>query len=403
MKKSRIIKISILFIFLFGIFSSILLIIKNKEYKTEAHEYNKKIGQIITLIQSKYPSVSTNEIVDLINTNSIIDNSLVQNFSFDISDESAINSQNKIKNNYNIIYIIYIFLFFLIIYIIYLIKESIRIKNVNKIIKCMEQINKLNYKLDIDDISEDDLSILKNEIYKTTVMLKEQALNSKKEKLQLKDSLSDISHQLKTPLTSILIILDNLIDNPEMEKEIREDFIRDIKREITNITFLVQSILKLSKLDTNTIDFITEEVEISKIINEVKKNLSMLCDLRNVEIILNIDRETKIKCDFKWQVEALSNIVKNSIEHSSNNGKVYIDVRNNKVYLEVLIKDNGHGIDKEDLPHIFDRFYKCKNSTDESIGIGLSLAKKIIEKDNGIINVHSNHNGTVFNIKYFKI
>ena len=275
-------------------------------------------------------------------------------------------------------------------------------KEINKITKCIEEINRRNYKLEIDDISEDELSILKNEIYKTTIMLKEAAENSNKEKLELKDSLSDISHQLKTPLTSILLILDNLIDDPEMDKDIRENFIKDIKREINVINFLVQSILKLSKLDTNTINFIEDEIELNKIVIEAIKNVSMLSDLRNVNVNLKIKSNSVIKCDFKWQVEAISNILKNCIEHSNENSDVIVIIEDNKVYSKIIIKDNGGGIAKEDLPHIFERFYKGKNATSDSIGIGLSLAKTIIEKDNGTISVQSNDKGSIFEIKYFK-
>lgn len=275
-------------------------------------------------------------------------------------------------------------------------------KEINKITKCIEEINRRNYKLEIDDISEDELSILKNEIYKTTIMLKEAAENSNKEKLELKDSLSDISHQLKTPLTSILIILDNLIDDPGMDKDIREDFIKDIKREINGINFLLQSILKLSKLDTNTINFIEDEIELNKIVIEAIKNVSMLSDLRNVNVNLKIKSNSVIKCDFKWQVEAISNILKNCIEHSNENSDVIVIIEDNKVYSKIIIKDNGGGIAKEDLPHIFERFYKGKNATSDSIGIGLSLAKTIIEKDNGTISVQSSDKGSIFEIKYFK-
>ena len=255
---------------------------------------------------------------------------------------------------------------------------------------------------DICSFLEDELSILKNELYKTTVMLRELADNSLNDKRELKKALEDISHQLKTPLTSILIILDNLIDDPEMDKDIREDFIKDIKREINGINFLVQSILKLSKLDTNTINFIEDEIELNKIVIEAIKNVSMLSDLRNVNVNLKIKSNSVIKCDFKWQVEAISNILKNCIEHSNENSDVIVIIEDNKVYSKIIIKDNGGGIAKEDLPHIFERFYKGKNATSDSIGIGLSLAKTIIEKDNGTISVQSSDKGSIFEIKYFK-
>ena len=272
----------------------------------------------------------------------------------------------------------------------------------DKIIKCIENINRKNYELDLDELSEDKLSILKQEIYKTTVMLKENADNSLKDKINLKNSLQDISHQLKTPLTSINIMLDNIIDNPEMDIEIRQDFVKQIKREINNITFLVQSILKLSKFEANTITFNREEVSVKKIINETVKNVSNLSDLKNVIIEINDKCKNKLKCDYKWQVEALTNILKNAIEYSYEGNKVIVDCEDNNIYTQIKIKDFGKGMDDEDTLNIFKRFYKGKEANKDSVGIGLSLSKTIIEHDKGVVIVESMKNqGTTFIIKYF--
>ncbi len=292
---------------------------------------------------------------------------------------------------------------FVLILVLFFIKYNIKkYKDINEITKCIENINNKVYELHIDKNSEDELSILKNEIYKTTIMLKEEAENSKKDKLELKDSLSNISHQLKTPLTSILIIIDNLIDTSEMNYSMREEFLRDIKREITNINFLVGSLLKIAKLDTNTVNFIEEDVKLEKIVEESIKNVSMLSDLKNVDIKINIINDSIIRCDFKWQIEAITNILKNCVEHSKEDSKIEITISDNKIYSLMEIKDNGVGIDNEDINHIFQRFYKGKNSSNDSIGIGLSLAKTIIDKSNGSINVESGKSGTKFVIKYFK-
>ncbi len=395
--KKLLLCIIILLVFLLSLF----LIINIYEYHTYNKNFNKKISSIINKINEKYPNITEEEIIDVISSENDED-TFFKKYSIDIKKDSILKKNQSSYYIFISVNVLFYVITILIMLLIFLYFNKKKDKEINKITKCIEEINRRNYKLEIDDISEDELSILKNEIYKTTIMLKEAAENSNKEKLELKDSLSDISHQLKTPLTSILIILDNLIDDPGMDKDIRNDFIKDIKREINGINFLVQSILKISKLDTNTINFIEDEIELNKIVMEAIKNVSMLSDLRNVNVNLKIKSNSVIKCDFKWQVEAISNILKNCIEHSNDNSDVIVIIEDNKVYSKIIIKDNGGGIAKEDLPHIFERFYKGKNATSDSIGIGLSLAKTIIEKDNGTISVQSSDKGSIFEIKYFK-
>ena len=233
-------------------------------------------------------------------------------------------------------------------------------------------------------------------------MLKEDAENSKKDKLKLKDSLSDISHQLKTPLTSINIMLDNILDNPEMDDKTKEKFIQNIKREITNISSLVGEILKLSKFDASVIKFEKEQVFINDLVEGAISNVEMMAELKNINIEVTNQDNIKLVCDAKWQTEAITNILKNCIEHSKENSTIIIDINSNKIYKQIIIRDNGEGIDEKDLPHIFERFYKGKNSSKDSVGIGLALAKTIIEKDNGSIKVDSKKGKqTTFVIKYY--
>ena len=208
------------------------------------------------------------------------------------------------------------------------------------------------------------------------------AENSKQDKINLKDSLSDISHQLKTPLTSVTVMIDNILENPNMDEKIKTQFIKDIKREIININFLIDSLLKLSKLDANSIHFINKEEPVKEIIEESIKNVEILCDLKNVKINCTGDENIKIICDKKWGIEAITNILKTGIEHSNENSKIDINFEKNKIYTKIEIKDYGIGIDEKDLPHIFERFYKGKNSSSDSVGIGLALSKSIIEKMN---------------------
>lgn len=371
------------------------------QYKVYTNNFNNKIAIMMTKLTEEYPSLSKSELFDIINNQGNINEKLFDTYGIDLNKDTVIIENEKMFSRFLIGNIIFIVVVCIIILILFLKYNNSKDKKLNEITKYIEEINNKNYKLDIDDNSEDELSILKNEIYKTTIMLKEIAENSKQDKIKLKDSLSDISHQLKTPLTSITILIDNIIDNPEMDKETRAEFAKDIKREVTNINFLVQALLKLSKLDANSVKFINENVTVESIIEESMKNIAVLSDLRNVKIQVNGDKNAKVYCDFKWQVEAITNILKNAIEHSNTNGNIQINYEENQVYTKIEIIDYGVGIDKEDLPHIFERFYKGKNSSPESVGIGLALSKSIIENNNGYISVEAEQ-GTKFIIKYLK-
>lgn len=376
--------------------------ISHKEYKLYVKNFNNKISGIIQEITKKYPNTDINEIINILNNPNIEQKDIFKNYGINIDKESIIESNNIIYKRYLIINLSLFFIFFSMILIIFIKYNKQQITSIKNITNYIQEINKMNYKLDIQDNSEGELSILKNELYKITVMLKETAENSKKDKINLKNSLSDISHQLKTPLTSIMIMLDNITDSKNMDGNLKEEFIKNIKREIINVKFLTEAILKLSKLESNTVEFIKKDVKIKDIINESIKNVEILCDLKNIHIIVNGDDKEKIICDFKWQVEAITNMLKNAVEHSKQNSKILINFSQNKIYSEIQIQDFGKGINKEDLQHIFDRFYKGKNSGSESIGIGLALAKSIIESNEGYVTVKSELNkGSTFIIKYF--
>lgn len=397
--KKYIISTLIVFICLFVLF----LFLNIYEYKTYTKNFNNKISAIINVIKKDYPKITDKEIIKIINNDKIETNDFFNKYGIDVNNKSILIKNDRDYHKFLAINLSFLTITVAILLIIYIRYNYKKEKDIKDIIKCIEQINKKNYEIQIDSISEDELSILKNEIYKTTIMLKEAAENSSKDKLNLKKSLEDISHQLKTPLTSILVMLDNIIEDSNMEEKIRNDFIVDIKRNVLNINFLVQSLLKLSKFDANAIHFVKQENDLKTIIEESIKNVSTLCDLRNINIKLNIKENSKIICDDKWQIEALTNIIKNAIEHSKNNSNIIINIENNNVYSMIEVVDFGEGIAKKDIKHIFERFYKCKNTKTDSIGIGLALAKTIIEEDKGTISVESNKLETKFIIKYYKI
>ena len=383
------------------IFLTLTLIINTYEYKKYNQNFNNKIEEIIYILKKKYPLILENEIITILNQENKKTDTF-KKYGVNIDKEAILIENDKAYNKFILINIAITITFTIIITAIFFIYNRKKEKNIDEIIEYIKQINKKNYELKIDSISEDELSILKNEIYKTTIMLKETAENSKKDKINLKKSLEDISHQIRTPLTSIIIMLDNIIDDQKMDEKTKNNFIREIKRNIININFLVENILKLSKLESNTIEYKKENVNLITIIGDSIKNVSLLCDLKNIKIIVTGEKNIKILCDIKWQIEAITNILKNCIEYSEENQKIYIEYSQNNVYTKVTIKDSGKGIANKDLPNIFKRFYKGKNSSKDSIGIGLALSKAIIEEDNGNINVISSNKGTIFTIKYYK-
>ena len=286
------------------------------------------------------------------------------------------------------------------IIVLYLRKRDKKIKQITNYIN---QIKNKKYDLNIEENTEDELSNLKNELYKITIMLKEESEISKKDKENLKMSVEDISHQLKTPLTSITIMLDNLKDNPNMEEKTKQKFIFEISKQVEWINWLVISMLKLSKLDANVVQFYDEKINLNKFIGEIIKNLEIPIEVKNQKIIIDGNENVSFIGDYKWQQEAITNIIKNCIEHNANNGTIYINYEENSLFTKITIRDEGEGIAKEDLKHIFERFYKGKNSSENSVGIGLALAKNIIEKNNGMINCKSElDKGTEFVIKYMK-
>lgn len=372
------------------------------EYKIYTKNFNLTVEAMINKIVEKYPNVTENDLIQIINSKDINKTNVLEKYGIDINNNSAVLANEKRHTQFLFITTLFLIISLFALILIFIYYNRKKDKEIAEIVNLVEQINRKNYSIKIDNISEDELSILKNEIYKTMIELKESAENSLKDKKNLKKSLEDISHQIKTPLTSILIMLDNLIDDPNMDTETRQWFIRDIKKNVNNINFLVQALLKLSKFDTNTVNFIREEKCLSEIVAGAKQKVSALCDLKKVIIECNGDKNASIKCDFRWQVEALTNVLKNCVEHSKTNGKIIVTYGKNNVYSFITVKDFGDGINENDINHIFERFYKGKNAKEDSIGIGLALSKTIIESDNGKISVESDNTGTKFTIKYFK-
>ena len=403
LQKSKSLRTAILtgliIIFIFAGIFLIVLQIQNKHY---TKIMNDKINLIVNNVVKNYPDVKEEDILKILNDKNNNSEDILKKYGYD-NEISNINELQKEMDYAKVQDLVLITLFGLIslsVYLVYVINQEKRIKEINSYIN---QINNKNYTLKIKDNDDDELSKLRNELYKTTIILKEAAENSKKEKEELSTALADISHQLKTPLTSVRIMLDNINDNPDMAEDVRNDFISEISKQVDWISSLVISLLKIAKFDAGTIKMENEKIDAQKLINDVVDSLAILIEVKEIKIETNIDKKASFIADYKWQKEALINILKNSVEHSYQGSKILITVENNSVFLKIKIQDYGQGISKEDLKHIFERFYKAKNSSEDSIGIGLSLSKAIIEKNNGYIKVDSEpEKGSTFEIKYMK-
>ena len=374
------------------------------QYKKISVITNEKISEIIEYIIKENSTIDTKNIIQILNSNEYKDGEEeLKKYGINIEEvNSIIAVQKQMKTNIilNIILIVLFSVLYMAIIFIYLKQRD---KKINQITQYINEIKNRKYDLNINENSEDELSNLKNELYKITIMLKEESEISRQDKEKIKMSVEDISHQLKTPLTSIMIMLDNLKDNPNMDEDTKQKFIFEISKQVDWINWLVISILKLSRLEANVVKFSDNKINVKKFIDEIIDNLEIPIEIKNQKIIIEGNKDVSFIGDYKWQQEAITNIIKNAIEHNKKNGKITIKYEENVLFTKITIIDEGQGIDKEDLKHIFERFYKAQNSSDNSVGIGLSLAKNIIEKNNGMINCKSEiGNGTEFIVKYMK-
>lgn len=276
-----------------------------------------------------------------------------------------------------------------------------RIKEIRILSEYLQRINDGEFDLDIQDNREGELSILKNNIYKAVVTLRSQSELLKKDKTFLADSLADISHQLKTPITSMTIMTDLLRQESDDDK--RREFVDVINSQLAKMNWLIITLLKLSKIDAGAVEFKKEFIYVKDLIKNSVSPFLISAELKGVEIITKCDDNLFINADENWFAEALSNIVKNCVEHTESGGRVSVKGFQSPVYTSIVIEDNGTGIDKEDLPYIFERFYKGKNQNDTSVGIGLALSKAVLNRNGAVVDVFSEKNiGTRFEIKVYK-
>lgn len=370
-------------------------------YKNELINNN---SYIISSIIKKHPELE-NEVISSIlkrESNQNFGKEILKKYGLDdieMLDYIDYNQNIKLRvRTYNIMFTILMFIMLEIIYLIFTKRQYKKITNMDIY---MNNILNNDYSMDIREYAEGDISNLKNNIYKMTVKLKEQTDNSKKDKVYLEETLSDISHQIKTPLTSMYVINDILSDD-KIKPDVKKEFLIKNKNQLERIEWLVTSLLKMSRLDSGSVILKKKKVKCSELINKAIEPLKIPMELKNINLNIDINSNTYVNIDFNWTVEALINIIKNACEHTKESGIINITVKDNPIYTEFSIQDSGEGISKESLPHIFERFYKGKHNK-ESIGIGLNMAKKIIDLQGGTIDVMSELNvGTTFQIKIYK-
>ena len=257
-----------------------------------------------------------------------------------------------------------------------------------------------NENISLERFSEGELSILQSEIYKMTVTLKEQSQKLQDDKVFLADAIADISHQIRTPLTSMNITL-SLLAEQDLSEERRQELIRELYGLLAGIDRLVNMLLKMSRLDAGAVQFKEENISLNELVKTAVKPLLVSLELKGQSF--ESKAEGEFHGDIAWTCEAIGNIVKNCVEHTPEGGKIRITASENALYSEIIISDNGSGIDKEDLPNLFKRFYKGKSSGADSFGIGLALAKMIVTGQNGVVKAENGaQGGAVFTVRFYK-
>ncbi|WP_406241959.1 sensor histidine kinase [Tissierella carlieri] len=305
-----------------------------------------------------------------------------------------------LKDKKTVIYISFLFSILVgsMVYINMRILSNNRKRNIEKLKNYLERTNKGEYSLNLN--IDEDFTILSDELYKTVVSLRELREQAVQDKINLKDNIADISHQLKTPITSINIMA-QLMEGNEHNKETQE-YIHRLNKQIIRLESLTNSLLTMSKLDADTIEFKKEIINIKNVVDLAIEPIIPLIEKKNIGLNI-IGQDISIKGDAYWLGEAFLNIIKNSAEHLEANGKIDIFLEANPIFTEVKIEDNGNGFSKEDLPYIFKRFYKGKNSDKDSVGIGLSMARTIVEKHSGEISAENKvEGGARFKVKFYQ-
>jgi len=382
----------------------VMFTINNYMYVNYKQELIKNNAYIINSILENNPDLEDEIISSLTNQDVTYSQStaILKKYGLvDLENIDYINNNIQLKNRTLLINLSYVFVLIFVMFTIFCLFIKRTYKKINDLSKYTNNILNNRYNMDIREYEEGDISNLKNDLYKMTIKLKEQNELSLKDKKYLEDTLSDISHQLKTPLTSMYVINELMYDD-NIEKATKKELLLKNRNQLERIEWLVSSLLKMSRLDSGSEVLRRQSIELNKIVEKAIEPLRIPLELKNIVLTVACDYKIKVKLDLNWTSEALINIIKNACEHTPEGGKITVQCTENPIYVGITITDTGCGISSKDKPHIFERFYKGKNNK-ESIGIGLNMAKKIVDMQSGDITVKSEEGkGTSFEIKFYK-
>ena len=363
---------------------------------------NQSTARLLQAVHNKYPDVTDEELLAVLKAEDPVEDDLPARYGYDSArpyDRAIASMDRAFLFALGGVLLLEILAILLWLYL----KGKKDRRSIDDLITYTERISQGVYDLRIETNTESELSRLTNALYKITVVLKEAASRSEEEAQALSRSLADISHQIKTPLTSIRIMLDNIADDPDMPQEVRMDFLNSISKQVDSISRLIISLLKMARFDSGAASHDPEPCVIGPLLEDVVDQLSILLEASEIQAEISGDLDASVVLDRKWTMEALSNIIKNGIEHSPAGSAVHIKVEDDPFFLKISIRDGGEGMTPEVQKHIFERFYKAPGSRPDSIGIGLAFARAVIERDNGAVTVKSEPGrGSTFTIRYHK-
>ncbi|MGN0998145.1 MAG: sensor histidine kinase [Faecousia sp.] len=285
--------------------------------------------------------------------------------------------------------------------LIFMLFTSKRYRAISNLSRQLDSILHGEYNLNLIPCEEGELAVLGSELSKMTLRLRDQADRLEKEKRYLSDCLADISHQLRTPLTSIRMLVSRLAkEDPSAGQQAG---IRKVNTLLDRTEWQISTLLKIARLESGTVHLAEEPILVETLVKDILEPLEILMDIKGIELSGRIENNTGFLGDRFWMTEAIGNIVKNCMEHCPEGGKLEINASENPIYTEMIISDNGAGFEEKDIPHLFDRFYRGNNAGKESAGIGLNLSRMILSKQNGIIKAANKAGGGAqFTIRFYK-